>query len=167
MYDRQHDGLWSQILLEAVSGPYSGQSLRHYGWEITEFSAWAEAHPDADVVTFRTGHRRDYDQDPYEQYMEREGLMFPVKREDDRLGEKDRVVGLRLDGEFRAYPLTAIQESEGGRLEDEFVGERIVIEADAETGRVAVVEAPEEARVIHTFWFTWAAVHPETDVFGQ
>lgn len=167
MYDRQHDGLWSQILLEAISGPYSEQSLKHYGWEITTFAEWRERHRDGDVVTFNTGHRRDYARNPYEEYFKGEGLMFPVKREDDRLPKKSRVVGVGINDTFRAYPLSAIHEADGGRLEDELTGGRIVIEADRETGRVAVREAPEEARVIHTFWFTWAAVHPDTDVFGQ
>jgi len=30
-----------------------------------------------------------------------------------------------------------------------------------------VVEAPPDAQVAHTFWFAWAAFHPQTDIYGR
>ena len=42
-----------------------------------------------------------------------------------------------------------------------------MLSADADGGAVALLEAPDGARVAHTFWFAWAAFHPETDIYGQ
>jgi hypothetical protein len=30
---------------------------------------------------------------------------------------------------------------------------------------VSVVRAPDDAQVVHTFWFAWAAFHPDTEVY--
>lgn len=167
MYDRTHNALWSQILMEAVSGPYAGRSLKHYGWEIASFGDWRERHPEGDVVTFDTGHRRDYDRNPYERYFESDRLFFPVKRDDGRMARKARIIGVRHGDTVRAYPLESIVSAEGNTVEDKIAGERIVLKTDTETGRTAVIEAPDDALVIHTFWFTWAAVHPETEIYGN
>lgn len=165
MYDRQHDGLWSQILLESVSGPHAGRSLKHRQWTITTFGPWSDDHPQGSVVTFATGHGRDYDTSPYDEYLTNDDLWMPVKREDERLDRKTRVIGVRYGEITRAYPIQAVHESSDQRLIDEIDGKRIVINAIMDTGRVQVVDAPEETRVIHTFWFSWAAAHPETEIY--
>ena len=168
MYDRTHDALWSQILLDAVSGPYAGRSLTHYpGWAITSYEQWQDNHPEGTVVTFETGHRRSYERSPYEGYMASEELFFPVKREDDRLGRKDRIIGVRFNDVVRAYPVGAVHRAPAGRLIDDFNGDQLIIEADVESGRTAVLRAPDGARTIHTFWFSWAAAHPETEIYAE
>lgn len=168
MYDRQHDALWSQIMLEAISGPYAGQSLTHYpGWAITTFEQWKREHPNGTVVTFDTGHRRDYDQSPYDDYMTSDALYFPVKRHDDRLGRKDRVIGLRYGDLVRAYPIRTVHQAPGHRLIDMIDGSKLIIESDPTSGHTAIVQSPEGAQTIHTFWFSWAATHPETEIYGK
>ena len=32
---------------------------------------------------------------------------------------------------------------------------------------VRVIHLPRGARAVHTFWFAWAAFHPETEIFGE
>ena len=168
MYDRTHDALWSQILLDAISGPYAGRSLTHYpGWAITSYEQWQETHPEGTVVTFRTGYHRSYDRSPYDGYMASDELYFPVKREDERLAQKDRVIGVRYGDLVRAYPVEAAHRAPEGRLIDEFEGGQLIIEADAESGDTAVVQAPDGARTIHTFWFSWAAAHPDTEIYEE
>jgi hypothetical protein len=168
MYDRQHDALWSQIMLEAISGPFAGQSLRHYpGWAITTFDQWKREHPNGTVVTFETGHQRNYDRNPYHDYMVSEQLYFPVKHDDDRLAQKDRVIGVRYRDIVRAYPVHAVHHAPDGRLIDDIAGSELIIEADSDTGHTAIVQAPAGAQTIHTFWFSWAATHPETEIYGK
>ena len=50
---------------------------------------------------------------------------------------------------------------------DTIGGEVLVLQADAESGSVRVVEAPAGAMVIHTFWFAWAAFYPETEMYEE
>jgi len=96
LYDRTDDALWSQIGLEAISGPHVGKSLKHLPWQLTSFAQLKQTHPDAAVVTKETGHRRDYSRNPYASYFATDRLMFPVKNKDPRLEPKQRIVGVRL-----------------------------------------------------------------------
>lgn len=162
-YDRVDQALWSQVGLESLSGPHAGQSLDHLAWTITSFGDWKAEHPDGTIVSLDTGHQRNYARNPYARYFASDRLMFPVQPLDNRLPLKTRVVGVRLGGEAKAYPLEAITAAPGGQLEDEIAGQRVVLTADGE-GRAQVVEAPKDAEVVHTFWFAWAAFHPETEL---
>ena len=63
-----------------------------------------------------------------------------------------------------AYPLRAVADAPGGRLEATLDGKRFVLEASQE-GRAAVVEAETGVLTLHTFWFAWATQHPDTGIY--
>jgi len=167
LYDRTDDALWSQAGLTAVSGPNAGKSLTHLsGWEITTFADWREAHPDSTVATLVTGHYSPdrYNRIAYASYFETDEVMFPVDAADGRFANKYRVVGVRVDGVARAYPVDLIADAPDGRVEELFAGGRVLLESTP-GGGVRVVEVPAGAEVLHTFWFAWYAFHPQTGVF--
>ncbi len=166
MYDRTDDALWSQVGMNAISGPNAGQSLDHLPWEIMTFAALQDTYPEASVLSRDTGHHRNYAGNPYESYFRSGRLMFPISKEDDRLPKMEPVVGVKAGETVLAYPVSSIVEAEGGVLDDRLQNERLLIEAD-DSGRVSVVELPSEAQVVHTFWFTWAALHPETEIHNE
>lgn len=91
--------------------------------------------------------------------------MFPAKGgDDDRLPQKEPVVGVAYGAFARAYPVERVAQAEGGRLVDKVTGGRIVLEGrDGQS--VRVVEEPAGANVVHTFWFAWVAFHPDTTIF--
>ncbi len=167
LFDRIDDSLWSQLGLRAISGPNAGASLTHLPWELTTASAWTAAHPDSTVMTFDTGHDRDYQRSPYPEYFQADLLLFPIARNDGRLSRRTPVVGVELGDTVRAYPTDAIRRAPGGRVRDSIGDAVIVLEADADTGSVRVVEMPPDARAVHTFWFAWAAFHPETEIYEE
>jgi len=170
MYDRTHAGLWSQIMMECISGPHVGQTLVHLPWEIAEFGDWRARNPDGTVTTFDTGHTRRYEMSPYVEYIETDRLLFPLDRVDTRLPLKERVIGIRHGETTVAYRVSDILRSNHGGAGGHFsapVGDhRIVVDGDARTGRVRIVEIPDGASVIHTFWYAWASTHPETTIHG-
>ena len=166
MYDRTDDALWSQLGGQAVSGPNAGRSLRHLPWELTTFGAWSDTHPDATVVSFDTGWDRDYTRQPYGDYFESDRLIFPIERRDDRLGVKEQIVGVAIDTTAKAYPVAAIAQAPGGTVRDSIGGQTLVLESGADGG-VRIVQAPQDAQVVHTFWFAWAAFYPQTEVWGR
>ncbi len=163
LYDRKHNALWSQVGLEAVSGPHAGESLKHLPWRITTFGELKQTHPGAGVVTTETGYRRDYTRNPYARYFANDRLMFPVAHHDHRMKHKEPVIGVQIGDQARAYPVARIVEA-GGKVTDRLGDQQITLKAD-DAGNVAVVEAPDEARTVHTFWFTWVAFHPGTEVY--
>lgn len=163
LYDRTTGALWSQLGLQAVSGPHVGTSLTHLPWRITTFERFTKDFPEADILSRRTGHGRNYGRNPYGAYFRSDRLMFPVTRRDNRLAPKTRVVGVKVGDTRRAYPVEDVRKAPDGRLVDKIGSVEIVLRADADT--VAVISAPEQASVVHTFWFAWAAFHPDTSVY--
>ena len=167
LYDRSDDSLWSQVGLTAISGPNAGRSLSHLPWEITTAAAWRARHPDSTVMSFETGHDRDYDRNPYPDYFgSNDTLLFPVAHEDDRLQRRDLVVGIRLGDTIRAYPVATIRDAPGGLVRDSIDGKTIVLSAGSDGESVRIVEAPTEALSVHTFWFAWVAFYPDTEIYS-
>ena len=170
LYDRQDNALWSQAGLIAVSGPHAGTSLKHLtGWEITGFSRWRDAHPESTVATIDTGYysAERYNSVAYASYFATDEVMFPVERSDNRFANKYPVIGVRVGDTAKAYPVEVIAAAPGGRVEDTVAGQAIVLEAASDPPTVRIIQAPEGARVIHTFWFAWYAFHPQTSVYGD
>jgi hypothetical protein len=166
LYDRTDQALWTQVGLQSISGPLAGKSLKHINnWELTTFGQWRKTHPDSSVVTFETGYKRRYKQNPYGDYFKDDALVFPVSSKSNRYKNKMRVIGVKLGATVIAYPVTAIQQSPKGVLQDKIGNNEIELRADAKTGAVQILKSPAKAQIVHTFWFTWFAFHPETKVY--
>ena len=163
MFDRQTEGLWSQIAAKSVTGPLRDRRLALIRSRITSWGDWKKRHPDTTVLSKDTGHRRDYGRTPYRGYATSETLAFPAPL-DDRYHPKMPTLGVRIaDGAARAYPAVEIERS-GGIVEERFAGHPVVVRYDAET-ELFDVDAPPGIDVIEGFWFAWAAFHPRTSVF--
>jgi len=100
MYDRQYRNLWTQFEGEGIIGE------RFLGTELTRVPAWLfgfrelrELHPDAQVLSRDTGHRRDYGRNPYVAYDQEGRAPFLFDGElDQRFSAMARLVGL-ADGD--------------------------------------------------------------------
>lgn len=167
LYDRKHFALWSQVKLQALTGPYAGRSLKHLNtWQISTLQQWRERRPESTMLSTNTGHDRSYTQHPYSIYTETKHLMFEVEREDDRMPRKTPVIGIRDGDVARAYAVHEITRR-GGVIEDQINGQPVRLEADGFNRTVRVVTAPPKAQVAHTYWFAWYAIHPKTEVVGS
>ncbi len=166
LYDRETDSLWSQIARQAISGPLKGQHLEMIAVTHTTWQDWKKRYPDSLVLARDTGHRRDYGQDPYENYKENTAILFPVANTDARYHPKEQVIGLELQGQFKAYPFVELAQSKMP-LRDQLAGQKITIDYDMThgTGRVLGADGMEIPSVIG-FWFAWAAFHPDTLIYS-
>ena len=165
LYDRQTESLWSQLLTTAITGPLRGRRLTMLPISHTSWADWRQRYPDTLALSPETGHFRDYGRDPYAGYAHGEQIMFPLRFQSQRFHPKEPVIGLELDGRFKAYPFTELARAETP-LRDR-IGERVVrVEFDAahRGGRVLDRSGQELPSVI-AFWFAWYAFHPETEVF--
>lgn len=167
MYNRSKDAgkesLWSQVLGEAVLGEFTGRKLSVLPADTIRYGQWKQGHPDTKVLTRETGTPRPYGRDPYEGYYTNDTVSFGATFTDNRLAPKDFVLGVEVDGKFKAYHAPALPE---GTTTDTFAGRTITIEkSDIGEVRMFIGEDRQRLPYIGGFWFSWAAVHPETALY--
>ena len=106
MYDHQTETLWSHILGQGLGGPYAGTQLAFLPTLHTDWKSWKELHPDTLVVAPNL-----YGRDSYEGYYasSSQGVIGRGRPDlDGNIHPKEYVIGVRLDGEARAYPFSAL-----------------------------------------------------------
>ncbi|NOZ38799.1 MAG: DUF3179 domain-containing protein [Planctomycetes bacterium] len=166
MYDRddQAESLWSQLKNEAIAGEQVRNRLKLLPVELTTWGDWQSRYPATTVLSPDTGHRRNYSRSPYASYFATPSLMFPVQPTSDQLPAKEKILGVRAGDKVRAYPRSIFSEQRR-RVEDQLDGKHLVVEFDPATESLRVVEADEGVTWMYSLWFSWYAMHPETEVF--
>ncbi|MDR4470150.1 MAG: DUF3179 domain-containing protein [Nitrospira sp.] len=165
MYDHQTESLWSQVGMQAVAGPLTGEKLTPMFIEHTIWRDWRTAHPSAVVLSTRTDSFRNYDRDPYAGYDESSELFFDVTHVDSRYHPKEWVVGLEIDGATKAYPFLELRKV-SSPVTDHVNGRGVTVRFNAASRSASVVD--EQGKLIPSvkaFWFAWYAFHPNTLVF--
>lgn len=168
MYDRKTNSLWSQVLGEAVVGEMTGTKLKVLPSDIMRFGTWKELNPKGQVLSRDTGATRFYGRDPYGDYYTTPGTYFPVGKKDDRLSDKDFVLGIMVNNKAKAYWTESIKKV--GAVEDRFEGKTIIIRYDKDIDAVRIFEKKpdgtlERINPFGAFWFSWVAAHPDTELF--
>ncbi len=168
MYDRKTDSLWSQILGEAIVGELTGAKLKVLSSDMVRFGDFKKLHPSGSVLSRDTGATRFYGQDPYGDYYTTPGTYFPVGKKDDRLSDKDFVLGIVVNGKAKAYWPEAVKKL--GKVEDYFENKTIVVQYEKDIDAVRIFEKNSDGTLerinpFGSFWFSWVATHPDTELF--
>lgn len=116
LYDRATESLWSQILMTAIQGPETSNSLELVPSTLTSWSTWREQHPNTDVLlppplsdTVLGEMRINYSFDLHERWNElQEKAIKSDDHGDTRLPKRALVLGVVADGTTRAYPLMVL-----------------------------------------------------------
>jgi hypothetical protein len=166
LYDRKTESLWSQIMMKAVSGPLAGEKLEMLPTMNTTWGEWKAMNPETKILTENTGFKRDYTRNPYAGYEESAQIYFDVENRDNRFHPKEMMVGIEVDGKFKAYPFSELEKLKDGKLKDIFNGRELLIEFN-EKSQSAVIKNRKGKLLpsLTTFWFAWYAFHPETEVY--
>lgn len=165
LYDRQTESLWSQIMAQAISGTHKGRRLVAIAMHHTTWSDWRQRHPDTLVLSQDTGFSRNYQRSPYAGYDTSRKLYFPVEFRAHGYHPKERVLGLEIDGQYKAYPFTELAKTERA-VGDHLAGKEVEVRFDEEhQTATAVDENGEELPTVIAFWFAWYGFHPETDIY--
>ena len=173
MYDRKTNALWSQVLSEGVIGPETGKKLEILPSDVVQYGKWKEQYPQGEVLSRSTGFfGRQYTGNVYG------GSYFDVPQasrffrsgssQDHRLAEEAVVLGVVVNGKAKAYNIASIKSV--GTTEDMFKGEEFILrhEKDLDVVRMyRTLEDGSQERVspVSGFWFSWAAAHPETELY--
>ncbi len=164
MYDHQSESLWSQIAMEAVTGPLLGPHLEPIFLEHTTWKAWYTHHPDTFVLSQRTGFSRDYSREPYQHYALSDRVMFPLVEQDLRLSGKDWVLGVEIDGKSKAYPFSILEQKDEA-FSDSLNGPDYLVCWDSHARSAKVLgHRGKPFPSLTAYWFAWYAFHPDTDL---
>ncbi len=168
MYDRKTDSLWSQILGEAIVGDMTGAKLAALPSDMMRYGDFKKTYPSGEVLSRDTGATRFYGQDPYGDYYTTPGTYFPVGNKDERLGDKDFVLGIVVNGKAKAYLPEAIKRV--GEITDQFEGKTIVARYEKDIDAMRLFEKQPDGALTRinpfpSFWFSWAAAHPDTELY--
>lgn len=167
MYNRTSDSkkesLWSHVLGEAIVGEFTGTKLKVLSSDVIRYRDWKKLHPNTTVLSKDTGTIRSYGYDPYGDYYTSNDVSFGASFNDTRLHPKEFVLGIQIGGKYKAYHSEALKV---GETKDTFNGETIFIQKKPE-GEVRMFRGSQHEPLpyIGGFWFSWLAVHPETELF--
>jgi hypothetical protein len=165
LYDRQTESLWSQMMAQSVSGPMKGTRLTMLPLVHTTWSEWQSNNPETQVLTRDTGDRRDYERDPYAGYEDSSGVWFPVAKKDPRYHPKEPVLGLEIEGQFKAYPFAELSRTKGV-VTDRLADRDFVVRYSPESRSARIMgKDGVELPAVQSYWFAWYAFHPETEVY--
>src|SRR5260370_23077693 len=106
MFDRETGTLWSHLTGDALEGPLVGQNLQQLLSEQSTWGRWRAEHRQTLMVKVDPSDVRF---DPYQTYYGApDAGVVGRKRTDDRLPVKEKVIGVRVGGEVKAYSFTAL-----------------------------------------------------------
>ncbi|PIQ90015.1 MAG: hypothetical protein COV72_00085 [Candidatus Omnitrophica bacterium CG11_big_fil_rev_8_21_14_0_20_42_13] len=165
MYDKQTESLWSQIKMEAVTGPMTGEKLALLSARHTTWEAWRSQYPDTLILSSKTGYSRDYSRNPYAGYGQSPEIYFPVDHRDNRLPVKEWVVGVVINGQPKAYSFGRLTK-EKAAVEDVIADKEITVYFD-KNNESAVVKDNNGNVIpsVQAYWFAWKVFYPQTELF--
>ena len=167
LYDRETESLWSQIMNQAIAGERVGKKLTALPISHTTWRDWREKHPLGLVLSDDTGYHRDYRRDPYAGYERSRTIYFSVNNQaPDNYHPKEVVLGLGVDGSYKAYPFIELDKQGKSSFSDSVNGTRFNFEWDTDNRSVTVTDSSGQAVAgLQGFWFAWFAFHPDTEIF--
>ncbi len=149
LYDRQTESLWSQLMGKAVAGPLTGTPLRLLPAVHTTWEKWRKKHPRTLVLSFDTGHRRDYSRDHYAGFS----------------ADRRRALVVLAGNQAKIYPFAELEDA-GSSLTEEVAGQRFTVEFDEEEDTARVREAGQaDVRFFVSFLPDARAFYPDAAVF--
>jgi hypothetical protein len=164
-FDRASGSLWLPLEGIAIAGPRRGERLTGIVATETSWADWLTRHPNTQVLSVNTGHRRPYGQDPYADYASNSELRFPVGPIDPRYHPKEPVLALRHGEHYRAYPFAELTAHDAPFV-DTVDGVRYTIDFNYADQRALVSDAAGRPVPTATeYWFAWHAGHPSEPVY--
>ncbi|MFK7962550.1 MAG: DUF3179 domain-containing protein [Burkholderiaceae bacterium] len=167
LYDKETESLWTQIDGKAIAGPLVGSGLEQLPLQVTTWRAWLAANPKTLVLSESQGFTRNYRHQPFSGYEESEQLFFEVLRQaPKKFHTKEPVMGIEINGEYKAYPFIELRNHGQERFVDNFAGQSINIHWSAKDNSAHATDSNGNDLVTtKAYWFAWYNFYPDTEVF--
>ncbi len=138
-FDRATESTWSQQRLDCVNGELQGFKPELYSFVETTWASWKAAYPNSKILSNRTGYSRNYGIYPYGSYRTNNSLLFPITIDDTRLPKKERVLGVIINEEPKAYRFDQ-ENNDLVLIEDAINGQAITVVSHRDKNFIAAFE---------------------------
>ena len=171
LYDRKTDSLWSQVLAEGIVGEMTGTKLTILSSDQMRYGNWKKKFLQGEVLSRNTGSFKPYGDSPYGGYFDAIPFVLSLAdTNDDRLAPEAFVFGIVVNGMAKAYSTETVKAQ--GTIEDSFEGMDFILRYDPELDVVRIYKKDAEGKEerinpISGFWFSWTAVHPDTELYNE
>lgn len=148
MWDRQTESWWQQLTGEALVGKLAGAELNLLPSMLISLEEYHDAYPDGLVLSTETGHFSKYGTNPYTGYdaLANEQPRFFKGDVDPRLPAMERVIDIRVDDEYKIYPLSAFEKTDV--INDTFKDVAVVLFHTSKTVSVVDEENISESKQV-------------------
>lgn len=165
-YDNATRSLWGQMTGQAVSGDLAGTYLEKVPVVYTTWKEWTLMHPETSVLSMANSEGIDYSKVAYSEFENTVELPFPVSYTNKKLPLKSKVIGLEVDGKYKAYPFSMLKSS-NTVVEDYFNGMKVRISFNAENESFVMTDEDGALLpVVVSYWYAWYAYHTDTKIYG-
>lgn len=121
MRDRQTGTLWTHLDGKAIGGPLQGQRLQLVAMPQMTWQEWRTLHPETLVLSQDTPYKSRYRPVRIGMFNQQEAIYG-----DARLPSNALVIGVELEGQFRAYLLETLDQT-GGVANDTLAGHPLLV----------------------------------------
>lgn len=144
MWDDLTESWWQQIMGEAVVGKLTGTELKIIPSQIISVKEFFETYPQGQILSNKTGFKqaeKRYGKNYYVKYdsLGKKPSRFFQDKIDSRLPAMERVIGLSVNNEYKAYPFSIISKNKV--INDKINSQNIVI--FYEPGTVSILDKRE------------------------
>jgi len=169
MRDLQTGTVWQQATGEAMFGKLKGKQLAFYYYQQTTLTDWIKQNPNTFIAKEGDNIRKSLI--PKGQWLEvlkklTGAFVFgPGKSDVTGLPLREKVWGLQLNGQTKAYPIAELKKVT--EITDRLGHVDIVIKYNPGTNQIDGVNKTtnERLKFQNRWWFGWKEFHPNTEIW--
>lgn len=148
MHDEETGTWWQQVTGEAILGPLKGRRLNPVVYDEISFTTWKREQPGGRVLRPDEKVAGKYAPANWEERLARMPTVTPTGP-DDPLPPRELVIGISVNGESKAYPMSKLQKS--AAVLDTLGGVALVIALDDDRQSARVFERAIDGRTLEMF----------------
>jgi hypothetical protein len=166
--DIQTGTVWQQGTGEAMFGKLKGKQLEFHYYQQTTLREWIKQNPNTFVAKESDNIRKSFvPKERLPKVLKKVTGKFiaPGKTDLKGLSLREKVWGLELNGQSKAYPVSELKKVTG--ITDNLGGVDIVIEYNPDTNQINGINKTtnEQLKFQNHWWFGWKEFHPYTEIW--
>lgn len=168
MFDTKTESLWSQNERRAIIGDYNGAQLSLIRSNIVSAEYAKKNYPGTMVLSEDTGFARDYEYDPYQEYIVSDIIYpeFGISKVDAKYPPKKMIYSVPFDNRIFSVFLDDLKRISSVKFEDDNftltikkLGEEITAESRSKDPNVPLEYRIAELPGYYEMWYSWAVKH--------